>query len=206
MTLARAAAPSAVALILLAATAQARELNPFDRFYGSLGTSLSSFSNDQFGDQTTGWRSVHASIGRQFTPKTSLSLDVRLSDTATSTNHSGLPYQIEYAYRSLSLSLSGHRTLWQRGRLSISVGGGIGIDNGRNRQSYRLADGRTLFDANESHRHLQYNLTANVNWTLNGRLTLSMGNRRSWTVLEEGTWSQSMIDFAIRASVMPQQF
>lgn len=32
-----------------------------------------------------------------------------------------------------------------------------------------------------------------------------MGYRRSWTVLEEGNWSQSMIDFTIRASVKPQR-
>ncbi|MCZ0944356.1 MAG: outer membrane beta-barrel protein [Gammaproteobacteria bacterium] len=179
---------------------------PLDRFYGTLGGSLSTFSNNEFGDQSTSWRSVHASIGRQFTPKTNLSIDVRFSDSETSTTYPGLPYSITYGYRSLSFSLNSHRTLYQRGRFSLSAGGGIGIDNGKQRQSYRLDDGQTFFETTESHTRFQYNLGSNVNWSFTNRLTVSMGYRRSWTVLEEGTWNNSMIDFTLRASVKPQRF
>lgn len=178
---------------------------PFERFYGTLGGSLSTFSNSEFGDQSTSSRNFHASIGRQFTPKTRLSLDVRHSDSETSTNHAGLPYRIEFGYRSVSLSLNGHRTLWQRDRLSVSAGGGIGIDTGSQRQSHHVDDGQTLFESSHKHKRFQYNLSSNVHWSLNDRFTLSMGYRRSWTVLEEGSWSQSMIDLTIRASVKPQR-
>lgn len=189
----------ATALPSLAPGAQTEEAKPFDRFYGTLGGSLSSFANNEFGDQSTSWRNVHASIGREFSALMRLSLDVRHSDTETSTNHAGLPYQIEYGHR--SLSLNGYRTLWQHGRFSLSGGGGIGIDNGRQRQSYRLADGQALIESSRKHRRFQYNLSSNVHWSLNDRFTLSMGYRRSWTVLEEGSWSQSMIDLTVRASV-----
>jgi len=195
----------AAALPSLAIGAQAREAKPFDRFYGALGGSLSTFSNNEFGDQSTSFRNFHASIGREFSVKTRLSIDVRHSDSETSTTYPGLPYSITYGYRSLSLSVNSHRTLWQRGRFSLSAGGGIGIDNGSQRQSYRLDDGQTLFESSDSHRRFQYNLSSNVNWSFTGRLTLSMGYRRSWTTLEEGSWGQSMIDFTIRASVKPQR-
>ena len=182
-----------------------RETKWFDRFYGTLGGSLTTFSNNEFGDQSTSFKNVHASIGREFTPKTRLSLDVRHSDSETSTTHAGLPYRIEYGYRSLSLSLNGHRTLWQHGRFSLSGGVGIGIDNGRQRQGYRLDDGQTLFETSHSYKRFQYNINSNMHWSLNDRFTLSMGYRRSWTTLEEGSWSQSMIDFTVRASVKPQR-
>lgn len=135
-----------------------------------------------------------------------LSIEVRHTDSETSTSYPGLPYSITYGYRSLSLSLNSHRTLYRRGRFSLSAGGGIGIDNGSQRQSYRLNDGQTLFETSDSHRRFQYNLSSNVNWTFTDRLTLSMGYRRSWTVLEKGTWNNSMIDFTLRASVKPQPF
>ena len=178
----------------------------FERFYGTLGGSLSTFSNNEFGDQSTSFNNFHASLGREFSAKTRLSIEVRHTDSETATTYPGLPYSIRYGYSSLSLSLNSHRTLWQRGRLSLSAGGGIGIDNGKQRQSYRLEDGQTLFETSDSHRRFQYNLSSNVNWSFTHRLTLSMGYRRSWTVLEEGTWNNSMIDFTIRASVRPQQF
>ena len=122
------------ALPSLATGAQTEEAKPFDRLYGTLGGSLSSFANNEFGDQSTSWRNVHASIGREFPAQMRLSLDVTHSDTETSTSHAGLPYQIEYGYRSLSLSLNGHRTLWQHGRFSLSGGGGIGVENGKQRR------------------------------------------------------------------------
>lgn len=205
-TLARAVVLLTAALPSLAAGTPIDDgVKVFDRFYATLGGSLSTFRNNELADQRTSWRNVHASIGREFSTKTRLSFDIRYSDTETSTNHSGLPYQIEYGYRSLSLSLNGHRTLWHQGRLSMSASGGVGIDNGRRRQSYRLADGQTLFKNSHGHRRFQYNLSSNVHWSLNNRFTLSMGYRRSWTVLEEGSWSQSMIDLTIRASVKPRR-
>ena len=205
--LTRVAVVLAAALPSLAISSPEKDgVKPLDLFYGTLGGSLSTFNNSEFGDQSTSWRSVHASIGRQFTPKTNLSIDVRFTDTETSTTHAGLPYSTQYGYRSLSLSLNSHRTLWRRGRFSLSAGGGIGIDNGSQRQSYRLADDQALFETSDSHRRFQYSLSSNVNWTFTNRLMLSMGYRRSWTTLEEGSWGQSMIDFTLRASVKPHQF
>ena len=203
----RAVAFAAAVLPSLAIGSPEKEgAKPLDLFYGTLGGSLSTFNNSQFGDQRTSWRSVHASIGRQITPKTNLSIDVRFTGTETSTTHAGLPYSTQYGYRSLSLSLNSHRTLYQRGRFSVSAGGGIGIDNGEQRQSHRLDDGQALFESSQKHRRFQYNLSSNFHWSFTNRLTLSVGYRRSWTVLEEGSWNNSMVDFTIRASVKPQQF
>ena len=198
-----AVALAATALLFLPICGQAK---PLDRFYGSVGASLSTYGGAGLYDQNTSWRNFNASIGRYFTARNQVSLDVWLNNSTTSTDSEGLPYSLEYSYQSLSLSLNAHRTLWQRGRLSATGGFGLGIEKGTQRQTNRLKGQDFETKTAHHHRRFQQNVSSNVHWQMTNRVSLSAGYRMSWTNLEEGTSRQSMLTLTLRLNVgsLPQ--
>ena len=192
------AAALAVALLALPTSAGAK---PLDRFYGSVGGSLSTYGGGGLADQSTSWRNFNASVGRYFTARNQVSIDVWLNESTTRTEGAGLPYSLEYFYDSLSLSLNAHRTLWQRGRLSLTGGFGFGIETGTQRQTLRFKGQGTDIQSTHDHRRFQHNVSSNVHWQVTNRVSLSAGYRVSWTDLEEGTSRQSMLNLSMRLSV-----
>ena len=193
-----AAALAAAALLSLPTGTEAK---PLERFYGSIGASLSTYSGGGQDGQSTSYRNWNASIGRYFTARNQVSLDAWLNRSTTSTDGDALPYSLKYGYDSLSLSLNAHRTLWQRGRLSATGGFGFGIEQGTQRQTYRFKGQGAEIRSSHGHRRFQHNVSSNVHWQMTGRLSLSAGYRISWTDLEEGTRRQSMLNLAMRLNV-----
>ena len=193
-----AAAFTAAALLPLTASTDAR---PLERFYGSIGLSLSTYGGGGQADQSTSWRNLNASIGRYFSARNQLSLDVWMNQSTTTTESEALPYLLRYGYDSLSLSLNAHRTIWQQGRLSVTAGFGIGIEEGTQRQKYLYKGHAFEIETKHDHKRLQRNLSSNAHWQMTGRLSLSAGYRVSWTDLEEGTRRQSMLNLTMRLNV-----
>ena len=193
-----AVALAATALLFLPVCGQAKAL---DRFYGSVGASLSTHGGGGLDGQSTSYRNFNASIGRYFTARNQVSLDVWLNQSATSTDNEALPYSLQYGHESLSLSLNAHRTLWQRGRLSATGGFGLGIEKGTQRQTYRIKGQNFENKTAHHHRRFQHNVFSNLNWQLTNRVSLSAGYRVSWTDLEEGTSRQSMLNLSLRLNV-----
>lgn len=195
---ASAAAALAVALLPLPVNAKTK---PLERFYGSVGGSLLTFGNSGPLKRDTDWRNVHASIGRYFALRNRVSMDVRLSESKTSTGNAALPYSIEQSYDSVALSLNAHRTLYQQGKLSLSLGVGVGVEEGSQKHSYRPDIGDVVPLESRNHTRLQHNIVSGLNWRVNDRFTLSAGYRVSWTDLEEGTRRQSMLNLTMRVNV-----
>ena len=194
----RAAAFAAAALLPPMANAEAK---PLERFYGSVGASLSTYAGGGQDGQSTSYRNLNASVGRYFTARNQVSLDVWLNESTTSTDGDALPYSLKYGYDSLSLSLNAHRTLWQRGRLSATGGFGFGIEQGTQRQTYHFKGQGAEIRSSHDHRRFQHNISSNVHWRMTGRVNLSAGYRISWTGLEEGTRRQSMLTLNVRLNV-----
>ena len=190
-----AAAITAAALLSLPTNTDAKAL---ERFYGSLGASLSTYGGGDQAVQSSSWRNLNASIGRYFSARNQVSLDFWLNQSSTSTDSEALPYSLEHRYDSLSLSLNAHRTLWRQGRFSITGGFGVGIEQGTQRQKHRFRNLDTEIETKHDHRRFQHNLSSNAHWQITNRLSLSAGYRISWTDLEEGTARRSMLNLTLR--------
>ena len=149
----------------------------FDRLYGALGVNLFA-SADSSGDivQESSGASLNFALGRFLSDQDRVSLNVSYSKFDSSSEYTAPVQQVQSSrVVTVGVTVNAYRTLYERGRISLSAGAGAGYVDAKIRQDFSYIEQGLSFTARDTYQRVSYNVSLHASYRLSPRITLDTG-------------------------------